>query len=717
MRYFVLAIFIWMQSLVFGQKTFEYPRAPKDTTFSRTYHDTTIYDPYHWMEDPTDPRLEPWLEEQYKLTEKLDRKQRDRGILHSQIAAIYHNVYYKATDEYNRKKETDKKEKYEFKFKKKKNSETPSILYKKPGETVFQYLMKVKDFRYDKEDNIEIVRTFVHDSSQIAMIRISHSGSDWEEAYFFHLPSKTQLQDTLKYLRAGSNVVWHNNGVYYDHYAPPQPGRELLDKAKGQTLKFHKIGTQQHEDRMMYYNPDTTGLHQMSFHKLDSNYLIIYHKIFSRGKVYNAIGQVDLRNESPFMVKDFLMLDDNGVKFEAKFISKDTVWLESNWDAPNGKVYISFLNQVNKVVEFVSEADVPLKFVNKLGNDKLVCGYSDHYEIYNHQGELLKTAELPANKTIKHFYEYDPEARFTEFCLSSFYHPDLWYQMNLETLEVVPSDQVTVPYKYSDLETRLVDITSKDGEKIPMYITCKKDVELDGTNPTLIYGYGGYGITVEPRYNPSQVLFVLHGGILAIPNIRGGGAKGDDWAREGRRLKKKNAINDFISAAEYLIEEGYTVPDKIGIMGGSHGGMLVAAAAVSRPDLFKAVVAEAGPYDMLNKERFGSGGVDLNINEYGTVKDPDDFKNLVSYSPLHQIKKNQNYPDFLVVTGDTDDRVPPLHSYKFVATLQEKANPAGLYHLYVIQGAGHAGALTISDSTNKILYSYYFLFEQLGIAL
>ena len=248
-----------------------------------------------------------------------------------------------------------------------------------------------------------------------------------------------------------------------------------------------------------------------------------------------------------------------------------------------------------------------------------------------------------------------------------------------------------------------------------MYLTCEEDIVLDGTNPVLMHGYGGYGTTVEPFYQASTALFLAHGGILAVPNIRGGGAKGGDWAMEGRRLKKQNAIDDFVAAGEYLIDQNYTKPEKLAISGKSHGALLVEAAATQRPELFQAVIAEAGPYDMLRFNNFTAGGVATNLNEFGNVNKPEDYKNLKSYSPLHNLQKDIEYPNTLLITGDTDDRVPPHHSYKFTAALQELGNNSKLYHLYVTPGSGHGGALAPEDYVEQLVYEYYFLFDQLDI--
>ena len=399
----------------------------------------------------------------------------------------------------------------------------------------------------------------------------------------------------------------------------------------------------------------------------------------------------------------------------------DSIFLRTNIGAPNGKVLLANLNTPNKLSEFIPEYDINLHYVNKLGKDKLACVYRKDGQnialIYNMQGELLRKIDFPKGKKLNEFYEESDEAEITNFSISSFYHPKTQYQLNLNTLEFKPIESLSVPYDIENLETRYVTYTSKDGTEIDMYITCEKNTVLDGNNPVLMYGYGGYGKTVEPFFKNTTGLLLAHGGNMAVPNIRGGGANGSDWAAAGRRLNKQKAIEDFIAAGEYLINNKYTSPDKLVISGGSHGALLVEASAIQRPDLFKAVIAEAGPYDMLRFNLFTVGGVSLNLNEFGSPDNPKDFKNLKAYSPLHNITKGKRYPNTLLITGDTDDRVPPLHTYKFLAKLQELGDPTGLYHLYITPGSGHGGALAPDDYFDKTLYQYYFMFDQMVIKL
>ena len=712
----LVALFTLCTLMAKAQKVYHYPVAPKDSVVD-IYFDTSISDPYQWMENPDDPRLKEWVESQMKITKRQKNKQVKASTLRAQIASLYRNVRRERASGYV-KSDDKTKSKYVFKYKFSHSNRSPDLLYKPRGEGNYRMLLKAKNFRLDKEDNVDITYRLVNEEHDLVAIELSHSGSDWREVIFFDLKSGKQLPDTLKHLRIVSNIIWHGRNVYYDRFNEPNKGRSLLDKANGQRLCYHKLGTPQSEDVVLFQNPDTTGTNSFLYYKRDDK-LFFHHFYKHKEKMFRALSVANNDPES-FFFKNFLIYpNDDSIEISVEEVFGDSVILHTNWNAPNGKVLLANVNELNKPVEIIPEYDVILISVNQLGKDKIACIYRNEGQylvlIFDLSGKLLKKIDFPEGKKVNYLFEYDEEVSYTDFCVSSFFHPNLWYQLSLEDLTFKPSSTVSVPYDPKSLETRYVKYTSKDGTQIPMYITCLKDIELNGENPTLMHGYGGYGHTVEPYFDESKALWLLHGGVLAIPNIRGGGAEGSTWEQAGRRLKKQNAIDDFIAAAEYLIKEKYTNAEKLAINGGSHGGLLVGAAITQRPELFKAAIAEAGAFDMLRFEKFTAGSVNTNINEFGTTSNSTDFLNLKSYSPLHNIKKGTKYPNVLLTTGDHDDRVPPHHSYKFLATLQENGNPKSLYQLYIVPGAGHGGALTGKDAVDKLIFKYYFLFDQLGL--
>lgn len=709
---FCLLLFFTI-GLSYAQKEYDYVLAPQDS-ITDIYFNVTIKDPYQWMEDVTDVRMADWLDYQTKLIRKTKNKLSIMP-LRDQMGTMFHGVREKDIKT-NLADDKTEKSKYEFDFKHQNFNRSPNLLYRLRGAKNYKRLVDTRKFVSDKDDNINIYGRYINEEEDLAAIAISLNGSDWLELFFFDLKSGEQLEHTLKDLRKGSAVILDGKNMFYDGFDAPEQGRESLDKAKGQKLFFHQFETEQSQDKLLYENPDVTGTNRFNFRKIDDKFFFD-NPYLHKGEVYRtlSVASVDSLNLD---IKDFMIYpNDKKIELKIEEVFGDKVLLKTNWDAPNGRVLLSDLNNPNSPSEIIPEYDVQLKYVNRLGKDKFVCVYRNENKelalIFDLQGKLLNKIEFPEGKKVNYLYENDEDAEFTDFCISSFYHPDLWYQLSLKDLSFKPTVALSVPYDPEALETRYVKYTSKDGTQIPMYITCLKDIELDGSNPTLLYGYGGYGITVEPSYDESKALWLLKGGVLAVPNVRGGGAEGLDWGLQGRRLNKQNAIDDFIAAAEYLTNENYTNSEKLGVNGGSHGALLVTAAAVQRPELFKAIVAEAGPYDMLRFNNFTVGSVATNINEFGTVSKIEDFKNLKSYSPLHNIKKDEKFPDLLLITGESDDRVPPFHSYKFLATLQAKASSESLYLLYVIPGAGHGGALTANDYVDKFLYKYGFLYYEL----
>lgn len=716
LRISIVSLHILLFSTSFSQKIIEYPNAPKDSIVN-IYFGTAIEDPYQWMENPDDPRLVTWLEEQERITKKVSHKQVKKSTLLAQLSSMHFDVESETVDSYIESKR-EAKSKYVFKNRSNNYNRYPDLLYKDRNKDSYKVLVKIKDFQTSSKDNVHIKSKYVNDDEDLIAIELTHNGSDWNEVYFFDLKSGKQLSDTLKHIRY-ANIIWEGRNVYYSRFDEAINGRELLDKATGQKLCYHTIGQVQSEDKLLYKDPDAIKTESFRMYEKD-DVKFLFHSYLNKGNVYKAISRFTYEN-TDFSLKNFLIYpNDESIDLNVEFFIGDTAYIRSNWNAPNGMVLKATTNQLNTLEELVPEYDVILWDVDLLGKDKIACTYRNKgvYSvlIFNNLGKMLKIFDFPEGKKVNDFYEYDEDVEYTEFSLSSFYHPDLSYQLSLNDLKYNPSEALSVPYDPESLETRYIYYPSKDGMMIPMYITCLKGTILNGENPVLIYGYGGYGHNVEPHYSEEKVLWVLHGGILAIPNIRGSGAEGGEWGMAGRRLEKQNAIDDFIAAAEYLIDEQYTNSDKIAINGGSHGGMLVTAALTQRPELFDLVIAQAGAIDMLRFENFTVGSASLNLLEFGTVTDSLDFENLLSYSPLHTIKKGVKYPNVLLITGDKDDRVPPFHSYKFLATLQENGDPSSDYILYVIPEAGHQGAINSNDWLDVLLFKNYYLYDKLGLS-
>ena len=712
-----IVFLLLFSTAVKAQKINNYPVTSKDT-LSDIYFNQVIKDPYRWMETPDSPKLIDWLAKQKKLTKAEQHKQYNVSELEHQFLTIYYKT--KKKNLYKENNKNTKHKKYSFKYEYGSSKRTRNLMYKKYGQDNYKTLVNSKHFKSDADDNPIIKDYKVNDENTFVAVNISHSGSDWMETCFFNLETGDQLPDKLKYLRIGSNLIWADSGIYYDRYNKPKPGRALLDKAKGQRFCYHKLNDSQSNDKVLYYNPDTTGSYSFYYFKSNDRFFF-YHYYKYKGKWLKALSVSDI-NPDCFFLRNFLIYPNSDtVELNISIIRGDSVFINTSWGAPNGRVLLANVNKLNQLSEFIPEYDIVLESFSILGKDKYVGLYRNNGRnialFFDRHGKMIKKLSFPVGKRVSQLYENDTSATYTKFSVSSFYVPKQWYRLSFKDLQTNPYESVSIPYDFDALETRYVEYASKDGTMIPMYITCFKKTKLDGNNPVILYGYGGYGITIEPFYNSAMITWLINGGILAVPNIRGGGAGGNKWELAGKRLNKQKGIDDFTAAAEFLINKKYTNPEKLAVMGGSHGGMLVGAAITQKPELFKAAVAEAGVFDMIRFGKYTVGSVALNLSEFGTVSDSANFFNLLSYSPLHNIKAGVKYPNLLLITGDHDDRVPPFHSYKFLATMQEKGDPHSLYLLYLVKNTGHGGALTPDEYVDKVLFEYYFLFDQLGLSL
>ncbi|PLX15000.1 MAG: hypothetical protein C0599_17765 [Salinivirgaceae bacterium] len=712
----ILTIALLAYITLYAQKTYKYPIAPKDSIYD-SYFDTIIYDPYQWMENPNDPRLTDWLKQQKKINNKQSRRQTRKQTLYTQWLYLNFDIKRKKIENnINRKSEEPIKyvfDRYTYNLRKTKN-----LRYRRKESSVYHKLIETDNYKKNKDDIVTVEHIQVYNTKDIALVELVHNGGDWSELHLFDLKTASKLPEVIKNI-ISPFAVFIKDGFLYERYDTPKKGRELLDNLTGQALYYHKFKTPQEDDILLYKNPDITNQSRFSVRLIDS-LLFFTHKKTIDGLRYNAIGHAPLDIKNPISITDFLIYpDDKNIELNIKYLVGDTIIIKSNWGKPNYNVLIGNINQTNKLEILVPELDIPLYSVNRFGKNKLSCVYKseDQYIalVLNYKGEILKKFDFPKGKKLNGFFEPDETAEYTQFYLSSYFHPNLYYEISLKDFSIKPIQSIKIPYEQDDFETRYVTYESKDGTQVPMYITCAKDTKLDGTNPTILYGYGGYGTIIEPKFRSERMQWLLNGGIYATPNIRGGGAKGDEWSKKGRGINKQNTIDDFIAAAEYLIEENYTNPEKLAIMGKSHGGMLIGATVTQRPELFKAAIAEAGAFDMLRFHKYTIGSINTNINEFGNINIEEEFLSMLDYSPLHNIKKNVKYPNILLTTGDKDDRVPPHHSYKFLATLQEKGSPQSLYQLYIIPGAGHGGALTCDEAVDKILFQYYYLYEELGI--
>lgn len=707
--FFILLLHL---SLHVCSQRIEYPIAQKDSVIDELFN-KKIYDPYRWMEHPDDSRLYDWLSDQDKISKKYGRQLKYSYELESQLKNLIIGTKFNAFDylEYEEKKDNSK---YEVFRETREMNQPPNIYYKEKDSEQDFLLAKAKNFRYNKSDNVLFTSWSFDPSESLIALQLSHSGSDWRELFVFDLNTGKQLNDSIKYI-IQTPVIWDAEGFYYIRYDEPEKGREHLDRKEGERICYHKIGDKQKDDKVIFKSPRKTSSYNLSINRLNENELIVKHPV-KRNNDWNVAFATLRLDSDQARFNQFLVVPEN-YSFVIEEMMGDTVIIRTNFGAPNSRVLMSNLREKNKIYELVPEYKNSLVRVNRLGNDKLACIYllDGKYSIlvYDLNGKILQSLEFAEGKKVTDFRAGE-NSKYVYYRVEAFYHPPISFRMKLDDFSIEPLGIKTLPFDYSRFETKYVTYKSKDGTEIPAYITFDKDIDLkSGENPVLVYGYGGYGNTITPSYNREYMLWLLNGGILVIPNVRGGGAKGTAWASQGRRLNKQNTIDDFISCSDYLVNQEITNYKKIAIKGASHGGLLVAASLTQAPDKFGAAIAEAGVYDMIRFENFTVAGAETNLKEYGTVTDSLDFVNLLSYSPYHNVNSS-NYPPVLIITGDSDDRVPPLHSYKFAARLQD-ANPDGTILLKLIEGAGHNMSSTWDDYFELTAYTYHFLFKELDM--
>jgi len=659
-----------------------YPETKKvDVTVD--YHGTEMTDPYRWLEDDMSDETKAWVTAQNKAT---------FGYL-DQIP-FRENIRQRMEDLWNYPK-------YSAPFKKGGNY----YFYKNDGlqNQYVLYTMKelngeAKEFLNPNnfsEDGTASLTTFsVSKDGNLAVYGVSEGGSDWNEYFVKDVKTGEDISDHLN-----SGAAWHGNGFYYGRFAEPTEGSELSSQNEYKQIYYHEIGTEQSADKLIYDEPKHPKRGIYASTSEDERFLMIY---LSEGATNdNALKVKDLtKPNSSFktIVEDF----NHNYDFIQNIGSKMLVM--TNDGAPRKRVIsIDFENPApENWTEVIPQQEEVLNNVSVVGG-KIFATYlkdaSSKIFSYDLEGNRLGEVELPGIGTVGGIRgrKDDPEAFYV---FTSFTYPSTIYQYDVEANSSEVFRKAELDFDIENYETKQVFYESKDGTKIPMFITHKKGLELDGNNPTLLYGYGGFNINILPSFSITHLPLLEQGGIYAVANLRGGGEYGEQWHKDGMLDRKQNVFDDFIAAAEYLISEKYTSSEKLGIYGRSNGGLLVGAAMTQRPDLFRVAFPAVGVMDMLRYHKFTIGHAWA--VEYGSSDNADEFPNLLSYSPLHNLKEGVSYPATMVTTADHDDRVVPAHSFKFAARLQEVHKGEDPVLIRIETNAGHGAG----KPTSKIIEEY-----------
>jgi len=666
------------------------------------YFGTKVPDPYRWLENNDSPEVAAWVEAENKVTFAYLDKIPYRAQLKDRLTKLLNYPKYTAP---SRRGEW-------FVFSKNDGLQNQNVYYIQRGlDATPELLLDPNKFSADGTSRLGAFSW--SPKGNYVLYGISQGGSDWNDLYVLDVASKKPLNDHLQWIKNGGGSWLGDEGFFYSRYPAPEKGKELYSKNEFQTVYYHKLGTPQSEDELIYEDKEHSQRFQGVGVTEDQRFAILSVSERGKGKDGNALSFRDLsKGDKAFtpIVADitndsFGVLDDIGDKF----------LIRTNHGAPNGKVVL-YDPATKTWKDVLPERPEPLEGSGTAGG-KLFATYlkdvTTRAYVYSLDGKLENEITLPGLGTAGGFGGRNDD-KFVFYSFTSFNAPPAIYQYDIATRKSSVFRTVEIPgFNANDYEVKQVFYNSKDGTRVPMFLTYKKGIKLDGNNPTLLYGYGGFNITTNPSFSSLRLALLEQGVVYASANMRGGGEYGEKWHEAGTKLKKQNVFDDFIAAAEYLIKERYTSSAKLAIDGASNGGLLVGAVANQRPDLFRAVHQHAGVMDMLRYHTFTIGwnwAADYGRSDANEAE----FKALYAYSPVHNIKRGTKYPSILVTTADHDDRVVPAHSFKYAAALQAAQAGADPILIRIDTKSGH-GASSTTKQLEQTADIYSFIFYNLGV--
>jgi len=664
------------------------------------YFGTKVADPYRWLEDDNAEEVKAWVQAQNAVTFSFLEKIAFRERIRRRLTEIY---------DYPRYSSPTRVGEYYF-FYKNDGLQNQSVIYIQKGlDGTPEVFIDPNLLSEDGTVRVGLIGAS-HDDRYMAVSR-SESGSDWSEIRVMEVATKTELPDRIRWVKF-SGAAWQGGGFYYSGYDAPAAGRELTARNEYQKIFYHKIGDPQDKDRLVFEDREHPLRYMNADITEDEKFLFLN---ISEGTSGNEVRWRALNSkDASFQVLVPGFANDSGVVDAVG----DKVLLYTNIDAPNYRVV---LVDPKKPAKDNWAAVIPEKAEVLSGaaaaGGQLFCTYlkDANTKVFQHDlaGNPVREIALPALGTAGGFYgKRDEKVLF--YVYTSFTFPPSIYKYDIASGGSELFRRAAVKFNPEDYETRQVFYPSKDGTRVPMFLVFRKGLKQDGRNPVLLTGYGGFNISELPGFSPARIVLLENGCVYALPNLRGGGEYGETWHKAGMLLNKQNVFDDFIAAAEYLVREKYTSPDKIAIAGGSNGGLLVGAAMTQRPDLFKVALPAVGVMDMLRFHKFTVGwGWAV---EYGSSDSEENFRNLYRYSPLHAIKDGVSYPATLVTTADHDDRVVPAHSFKFIAALQEKNAGSNPVLIRIETRSGH-GSSSTKKAIDELTDEYAFMFTNLGVKI
>ena len=701
MKHFPFIVFIAFIVLAIGctqQSSFTYPECAKVDVVD-DYHGTKVPDPYRWLEDDMSDETAAWVKAQNEVTFSYLEQIPFRNALRERMTDIWN---------YPKMGTPDKEGEYYF-YDYNTGLQNQDIIYmRKNLESEGEVFLDPNAF---SEDGTVALSAFsVSNDTRYVAYGISKGGSDWKEFYVRDIESGKDLDDHIEWVKF-SGIAWFKDGFFYSRYDEPSEGDELKAENKNSKVFYHRVGTPQSEDLLIHkdeMHPDWRFSLDVTE---DEKYMLLYVTESTSGNAL-AFRKSGIATE-PFtwLDEDF---DDN---YNVIGNEDDMLFVLTNYKAPLYKLVGIDLKDPAREnwVDILPEHEKNVLESVTLAGGKIIASYlQDAYNlatVHKLDGQLLHEVSLPGIGSLGSINGKKKE-NMAFFSFSSFNYPSTIFKYNIEENSSEVFYTAEVDFDASSYETKQVFYASKDGTKVPMFIVHKKGLELDGSNPTLLYGYGGFNITMSPSFSTTRAVWLEQGGVFALANIRGGGEYGEEWHMAGTVLQKQNVFDDFITAAEYLIDNDYTSNKRLAVYGGSNGGLLIGAVINQRPELFAAAIPMVGVMDMLRFHKFTIGR--YWTVDYGSSEDPGQFEYLLGYSPLHNITADKDYPAVLVTTGDHDDRVVPAHSFKYIATLQENYKGRNPVLVRINTDAGHGAGKPTSMVIEEYSDIWSFMFKNLG---
>jgi len=693
----LIYLLLFNSILVFSQ--INYPKTAVHPIID-SYHGEEIIDNYQWLEGFNNDNVLSWVKEQNKVSKKyLNKLIRSNGVesyMNWCMFSDYKNVGKEIQFD-------NLKEKAYFRIMYPGYNSPPAIYYKKGTKGGYNRLVSNSTISSKEPVFFNYYKSSMND--RFLAYQYSRSGSDWKEIRIVQINKRKYFKDVIKNVKS-SGIYWLGQGFFYKKY----PFDSITGKSIFPKIMYHKLGTNQIKDSLIYKTQSENEFIEFGGARKEDYYFL--KKENYKEKLY-SYRYLNPKNSG----LNFISLFED-IKYDIDLLGVKHERILAFVTIKSTKRLISFLPNDPKKWQFLSPIykNAVIKDYN-LFDDKIIITYrgliNDFISIVDYSGKILGEIATPEGLSISDLW-YNKESKKYYFDMESFAIPEITCNIDMVNYKYIITGETKVNFDYKKYQFKKKFITSHDGSKVPIFIVYKDSLNLNGNSPMLLKTYGGYGTINNMNFHPGVVYFLENGGAFAYVNVRGGGELGPDWWEKGKRLNKRNSILDFISAAEYLVDEGYTKPSKLAVTGTSHGGLVVASAIMMRPELFGSSVINKGALDMLRMENFTVGATSTNLSEFGSTTNKSDFLNLKSYSPYHTINKNISYPSMLIITADSDNRVPPLHSYKFAAKLQNNPIQKKPILLWTQKNAGHYGANKMFDTLEEFTFIYGFLFHELS---